>query len=346
MALQTIGTKYNAYFQQTMLRIKDPKVSVPFYQKHFGMNLVHKYDFPKWKFSLYFLETSREGAAQPEDSERYLWDKNPATIELTHNWGSETDDNFKVNNGNVEPNRGFGHIAFNCDDVYASCKTLEDNGCKFKKKPDEGRMKGLAFALDPDGYWLEIVQRTGDVYKKEYNLSQTMIRIKDPAKSIPFYRDHMGMTLIREIHFPKEKGDFSLYFFGSLSDADKAEFEKMKAADADNAGRDMCKWMWQPVLELTHNHGTENDEKFSYHDGNKDPQGFGHIGFSVDNLKEMCKELITAQVPFHKKPEEGAMDNLAFVLDPDGYRVELVGRGATFKGVGLVEPKEEEKMEA
>jgi len=54
--MEALGKKYNAVLQQTMLRIKDPKVSVPFYEKHFEMQLVHKYDFPQWKFSLYFLE--------------------------------------------------------------------------------------------------------------------------------------------------------------------------------------------------------------------------------------------------------------------------------------------------
>lgn len=38
------------------------------------------------------------------------------------------------------------------DDVYKACEELESKGCTFQKKPDEGRMKGLAFALDPDGY--------------------------------------------------------------------------------------------------------------------------------------------------------------------------------------------------
>ncbi len=56
-------------------------------------------------------------------------------------------------------------------------------GCSFQKKPDEGRMKGLAFVLDPDGYRVELVARSKDVkFAKEdrFNLSQTMLRIKDP----------------------------------------------------------------------------------------------------------------------------------------------------------------------
>ena len=66
------------------------------------------------------------------------------TLELTHNYGTENDKDFKYNNGNVEPHRGFGHIAFFTDDVYASCEKLEKEGVQFQKKPDEGRMKGLA----------------------------------------------------------------------------------------------------------------------------------------------------------------------------------------------------------
>ena len=43
-----------------------------------------------------------------------------------------------------------GHIAVHCNDVYKVSVDLEENGVQFQKKPDEGRMKGLAFALDPD----------------------------------------------------------------------------------------------------------------------------------------------------------------------------------------------------
>merc|ERR1712048_1007066 len=85
--------------------------------------------------------------------------------------------------------------------------------------------------------------------------------------------------------------------------------------------------LWQPVLELTHNHGTENDANFQVHTGNTDPQGFGHIGFLVDNLDAMCDELEAAGVEFVKKPKEGKMPGIAFVLDPSGYRVELIQRG-------------------
>merc|ERR1711934_667322 len=99
--MASIGSKFAARFQQTMLRIKDPKVSVPFYEKHFGMKLVHNYDYPQWNFSLYFLERVKNDAAPlptpgTKESEKYLWSMEGTTLELTHNHGSEDDDDFSV----------------------------------------------------------------------------------------------------------------------------------------------------------------------------------------------------------------------------------------------------------
>ena len=90
----------------------------------------------------------------------YLWKFPGVVVELTHNHGTESDDSFAgYHNGNDEtpegiPRGGFGHIAVNTPDVYAFCEELEGKGVRFQKKPNEGRMKGLAFALDPDNYWV------------------------------------------------------------------------------------------------------------------------------------------------------------------------------------------------
>ncbi len=110
-------------------------------------------------------------------------------LELTHNHGTENDPAFKVSSGNVAPNRGFGHIAVMTPDVYAASELLEAEGVLFQKRPDEGKMKGLAFALDPDGYWVEIVKRSdkSDVTNK-FTFAQTMFRVKDPVKALHFYR--------------------------------------------------------------------------------------------------------------------------------------------------------------
>ena len=63
------------------------------------------------------------------------------------------------------------------------------------------------------------------------------------------------------------------------------------------------KQRWAPLLELTHHHGTEKDENFKYHNGNDQPQGFGHIGMLCDNLEKACEDLEAAGVKFRKRPQ-------------------------------------------
>uniref|UniRef100_A0A1B0AGD6 Lactoylglutathione lyase n=1 Tax=Glossina pallidipes TaxID=7398 RepID=A0A1B0AGD6_GLOPL len=143
-------------FQQTMYRIKDPRKSLPFYTGVLGMTLLQKLDFPEAKFTLYFMGYENSSDVPNDSSERTKWAMSrKATIELTHNWGTESDPDQKYHTGNTDP-RGFGHIGIMVPDVYAACKRFENLGVEFVKKPDDGRMKGLAFIKDPDGYWIEI----------------------------------------------------------------------------------------------------------------------------------------------------------------------------------------------
>lgn len=118
------------------------------------------------KFSLYFLGYENTSLAPSNPTERTVWTfGQKATIELTHNWGTENDPEFKgYHNGNSEP-RGFGHIGITVDDTYKACERFERLGVEFVKKPDDGKMKGIAFIKDPDGYWIEIfdLNRIGNV---------------------------------------------------------------------------------------------------------------------------------------------------------------------------------------
>lgn len=145
---------------QTMLRIKDPARSVPFYEEVLGMTLLDRFDFPDMDFSLYFL--GYPGSDIPEDrGERTKWIfEQPALLELTHNHGTENQDNFAYHNGNDEP-QGFGHIGISVPDVYAACERFDTLGLEYVKRPDDGKMKGLAFIKDPDGYWIEILSSSG-----------------------------------------------------------------------------------------------------------------------------------------------------------------------------------------
>ncbi|KAM7279060.1 hypothetical protein ACFE04_006194 [Oxalis oulophora] len=143
--------------QQTMYRIKDPKVTLDFYSRVLGMSLLKRLDFPEMKFTLYFMGYEDVAAAPTDPVERTVWNfGRKGTIELTHNWGTESDTEFKgYHNGNSDP-RGFGHIGITVDDTYKACERFEKLGVEFVKKPDDGKMKGIAFIKDPDGYWIEI----------------------------------------------------------------------------------------------------------------------------------------------------------------------------------------------
>lgn len=154
------------FFQQTMFRIKDPKLSLDFYSRVLGMSLLKRLDFPEMKFSLYFLGYENPATAPSDPVQRTVWTfGQKATLELTHNWGTENDPEFKgYHNGNSEP-RGFGHIGITVDDTYKACERFQQLGVEFVKKPDDGKMKGIAFIKDPDGYWIEIfdLKRIGGV---------------------------------------------------------------------------------------------------------------------------------------------------------------------------------------
>ncbi|WP_294201930.1 lactoylglutathione lyase [uncultured Sphingomonas sp.] len=148
---------------QTMLRIRDPQPSLAFYQDVLGMTLLQKLDFEEMKFSLYFLAYLGEGETIPEDPPeraRFIFDRE-TTLELTHNWGTESDPDFRgYHNGNADP-RGFGHIGISVANVTEACARFESMGVPFKKRPQDGKMKDIAFITDPDGYWIEILSAQG-----------------------------------------------------------------------------------------------------------------------------------------------------------------------------------------
>lgn len=142
-----------------MLRVKDPTVSLDFYTRVMGMRVLRKLDFADMKFSLYFLHKPVEGEAPPEgDGERTAWMFGQrGVLELTHNWGTESDADLKYHDGNAQP-QGFGHICFSVPDLDAAIKWFDDNSVPYVKRPDQGKMKDVAFVKDPDGYWIEILE--------------------------------------------------------------------------------------------------------------------------------------------------------------------------------------------
>lgn len=147
-----------------------------------------------------------------------------------------------------------------------------------------------------------------------FRLNHTMLRVKDPEKALAFYSRVFGMSVVRRLDF--EEMQFSLYFLARL--------EKDDAVPEEAGQRTVWTFSQQGLLELTHNWGTEQQQDFAYHDGNAEPQGFGHICFSVPDLDAAEAWFDANEVEFIKRSDQGKMKNVIFVKDADGYWIEVV----------------------
>lgn len=119
----------------------------------------------------------------------------------------------------------------------------------------------------------------------------TMLRVGDLDRSLAFYTDVLGMRLLRRKDYPD--GKFTLAFVGYQDEADGA------------------------VLELTHNWDTA-----SYDLGN----GYGHVALGVDDAAKACADIKSrgGKVVREAGPMKHGSTVIAFVEDPDGYKVELI----------------------
>ena len=124
-------------------------------------------------------------------------------------------------------------------------------------------------------------------------LLHTMIRVGDLDKSISFYTDVLGMRLLRKKDYPD--GKFTLAFVGYGPESEHA------------------------VIELTHNWDTDH-----YDLGN----GFGHIALQVDDAYAACDQIRErgGRVVREAGPMKHGTTVIAFVEDPDGYKIELIQR--------------------
>ena len=152
---------------------------------------------------------------------------------------------------------------------------------------------------------------TPDAVTQQYVFNHTMLRIKDPERSLDFYTRVLGMRLLRQVDFPE--GKFSLLFLAMTGG---------ESVPDDQSARMSHTFSRESVLELTHNWGTESDDS-QYHNGNKDPRGFGHICFSVPDIEAACARFESLSVPFVKRLDKG-MKHVAFISDPDEYWIEIV----------------------
>lgn len=150
-------------FSHTMIRIKDPKVSLDFYTRILGMTLIRIMSMPNGKFTNYFLcypQSPVPSRSNENQLMNWLWQQQ-GILELCHNWGTELESmNFQgYKSGNEPEHKGFGHICIFVDDLHQACDRFTKLNVEFKKRPEDGLMKHIAFILDPDQYWIEIIQK-------------------------------------------------------------------------------------------------------------------------------------------------------------------------------------------
>ncbi|MFN4273816.1 MAG: lactoylglutathione lyase [Aliihoeflea sp.] len=125
-------------YLHTMVRVKDIDESLDFYCGKLGMKEVRRIDNEAGRFTLIFL-----AADQDEDAGR---DTRAPLVELTYNWDPE----------DYQGGRNFGHLAYEVDDIYATCQQLMDKGVTINRPPRDGYM---AFIKSPDGISIELLQK-------------------------------------------------------------------------------------------------------------------------------------------------------------------------------------------
>ena len=125
-------------YLHTMIRVADVESALDFFCAKLGMREVRRVDNEGGRFTLIFL-------AAPADESRGR-DESAPLLELTHNWDPE-----EYGGG-----RNFGHLAYEVDDIHATCQRLADAGVVINRPPRDGRM---AFIRSPDGISVELLQR-------------------------------------------------------------------------------------------------------------------------------------------------------------------------------------------
>lgn len=118
-------------YLHTMVRVNDLEASLDFYCNKLGLIESSRYDVEAGRFTLVFL-----GAPGNPESQ----------VELTHNWDPEP----------LEGGRNFGHLAYEVDDIYATCQRLSEAGVVINRPPRDGHM---AFIRSPDGISVELLQK-------------------------------------------------------------------------------------------------------------------------------------------------------------------------------------------
>ena len=128
-------------YLHTMLRVRNLEVALKFYVEALGLKEVRRVDNDNGRFTLVFL-----CAPEDEDLVKQCRDRGAPLVELTYNWPEET----------YGEDRFFGHLAYEVDDIYATCERLMRLGITINRPPRDGQM---AFVRSPDLHSIELLQK-------------------------------------------------------------------------------------------------------------------------------------------------------------------------------------------
>lgn len=246
-------------------------------------------------------------------------------LELWYRHGAETDPNAVYIPSAKD---GYWKIGITLSDVDRARHRLQSSGVSVSDPHQFLDIGYLCHLADPDGYCIELLQHD---FAQNYRpspprhecklgsaptLGQITLRIKDPAASLRFYGEVLGMRLLcRQVVEPHR---FTLYFLACTDE---------EPPDADLDAMENREWLWKrsyTMLELQHVWGTEHTD-FAYDKHEDDSLGFWGISFATQDLPALIGELedrgVHITTPLGFDPTLQA--NTALVLDPDGFRVRL-----------------------
>lgn len=266
MASSQWATQDTRRMLHAVYRVGDMENYINYMKNCFGMQLLRYRDVPEGKYSNAFLGFG------PEQTH--------FAIELTYNYGVES----------YDLGTGFGHFGLAVPDVYATVDTIKAANGKITREP--GPVKGgqsvIAFAEDPSGYKWELIQRKGDIPEP---MAQVMLRVGDLERSIAYYRDVLGMKLLRTRDNPEYK--YTLAFMGYGEEESST------------------------VFELTYNYGVTE-----YTRGD----GYAQVAVSTKDVYKTAEAIRAAggTVTREPGPVPGIGTKVVACTDPDGWKIVFV----------------------
>ena len=294
--------------------------------------------------------TPQPGTLEAHD---YVFHNTSAMLELIELHDERDNHRFKISSGNEPGSLGYGGCCIMVENLTETCRRLHLHG-RSKILAEPTPLDPSVLCTDPNGYHIRLVERRPSMlYSKEVIaetpniVSSGRLRTKNPEHSVFFYENVFNMKLLcKEEHASLGLTRYHLACKEQLR-LDVGALSVPPHFDTPEA-LDFIRSLRLPLLELQHHHGTEHSDSFSYHSGNSEPLGFSHLGFMVEKVdvcnlshaqprstftptQDVVQKCVDLGVYVLKNRGEGAFPQSAYLMDPDGYWVEVCHIRAEFE---------------